>query len=113
LSKYDQNLNSFNSKKYIDNVKKVTAMFSKADTLIQGAPGSKLLDVGNKSEEILMNKVNQKLCLNIENSPKLNKVNNEGDDLYNGVHCKQKEKHEISQPEGLGAFIYPPVREEC
>lgn len=88
-------------------------MFSKADTLIQGAPGSKLLDVGNKSEEILMNKVNQKLCLNIENSPKLNKINNEGDDLYNGVHCKQKEKHEISQPEGLGAFIYPPVREEC
>jgi hypothetical protein len=91
LSKYDQNLNSFNSKKYIDNVKKVTAMFSKADTLIQGTPVSKLPDVGNESQEILINKASQKLRLNIESALKLKKVNNEGDGLDNRVPCKEKE----------------------
>jgi hypothetical protein len=93
LSKYDQNLNSFNSKKYIDNVKKVTAIFSKADTFIQGAPthDSKLLDVDNESQEILINKGSQKLGLNTDNAPKLKKVNIKGDDLDNGVPCKPKE----------------------
>lgn len=105
MSKYDQNLNSFNSKKYIDNVKKVTAMFSKADTFIQGIPAhdSKLLNVGNESQKILINKVSQKLYLNMDDVPKLNKVIIEGNDLNNNVPCEQKEDYLYSSYE----WVYP------
>lgn len=116
MSKYDQNLNSFNSKKYIANVKKVTAMLSKADTLTQEGPESKLFDIGNESQGILRDRVSQKLCLSEVNAPKLKYENNGGDHLDYDVLCKQYEIYGYPQPvsigHGLGNSIYTSNRGE-
>jgi hypothetical protein len=83
LSKYDQNLSSFNSKKYINNVIKV----------------SKLFDLGNESqmEEILINGASQKLDLNRKKAPVLKNAKVEVDSLDYGVFWKHKEIYSVKE----------------
>jgi hypothetical protein len=135
LSKYDPNLNSFNSKKYIDNVKKVC----KADIMVKGtnsvAKGAtkavpvlvtgtdagthvkvkgiqeyKSWNLGKESEEILINKTSKKFFLNQANAsaPDLNNVNNEGDSLELDVPCEQNGVDIISHPKGIKKLVHPP-----
>lgn len=82
MSKYDQNLNSFNSKKYINNVIKV----------------SKLFDLGNEPQEILRNVASQKLDLNQKKASVLKNAKGEVDSLDNGIPSKQKEIYKLTLP---------------
>jgi hypothetical protein len=91
LSKYDQNLNSFNSKKYIDNVIKVP----------------KLFDLENESQEISIKRTSQNLDINIKKAPNLTNMKVEVNSTDNGIPKKQTEINGFFHPSRLESLTYP------
>lgn len=85
-------VSSFNSKKYINNVIKVSAFLSKADTVADRDSFSKLFDLGKEEQKILVKKTSLNSDLNLKNGSALNH-----DSPYNGVPWRQHGAFKIKE----------------